>query len=290
MVAGKDGVFELDARGAVKRRIGTLSGAAAPRFLPGGRSLLVLQANERLVELELATGEERTLSGPWTASIACAGAEPVEVGLQADDALELASDGRHVCLELSDRNTNMASYVLSLRANLARRTFEARWTLGCDTAKSLERFRCTTEDEPQPRAAGFGYDFDSSGRLLERPLGSDGDGWSFAAASANERWLVLRGNQEDGDYIHFNLLVVDRQRGAVFPVPEAYVTAAPIWPAPLTSADLADPSRERLGTRAGDFVTESSIRFLDGDRLVIDDLLLFLNDERIVRIPGDPAR
>jgi hypothetical protein len=111
----------------------------------------------------------------------------------------------------------------------------------------------------------------------------------LAEKSPRGRFIVLRGNFEEGDYIHFNLLVVDRRTGAVLPLPNADSKEPPAWPQPLTPAELADPSRQRLGPRAGDYVGESQLRFASETLLAAGELLFFFEHERVSALPGDLA-
>ena len=87
-----------------------------------------------------------------------------------------------------------------------------------------------------------------------------------------------------------NNRVVRRRTGAVFPLPGRDDARVPTWPTPLTATELADPSRARLGSRAGDYVGEDSLRFAGPARLVVGTLLFLLERQRVVGLAGDLAR
>jgi hypothetical protein len=292
VVAGKDGVFVLDAAGG-RRRVGKAKDAAAPRFVPGRRAIVFLHANTEFVELDLETGVERVVAGPWRVVLECPRAPSVSLELQADDDVKLDVDGRHACVALWDRNLNMASFGVSIRADLVAHTFEARAELGCTDAETDVRTVCNEGVEPRAVPAEHPYALDEKASVLRSPSGAVWvrfADWAVHAKSPSGRWLVMRGNVEEGDYIHFNLFVVDLLTGAVWPVPERVPGTKTAWPAELNGDELADPSRKRLGARAGDYVGESTVRFVEPDVLVVGELLLLLTDQRVIELDGDLAR
>jgi len=295
VVAGEEGVFELAVDGTVQRLIGSITGASAPRFVRDGRSIVVLQAASRLVEIDLATGHSETVSGPWVPSTTCAGESEVEVSLMSDDDLTVDQNGRHVCIQLLDANENMASHALSVYADLETKAVQLQWPADCGGSdKNAHPFECTPMDASSSAGGSFSdstFVFDETGRVRTVPSSNAADttkGWTHVASSPNRRWVVLRGNEMDGDYFHWNLLIADRRMRAVFAVPPDDVDPAG-WPEPLAAQDLADPSRERLGARAGDFVTESTVRFFGDDRLVVGHLLILFEAQRVVRLQGELA-
>jgi hypothetical protein len=293
VIARKDGVFVLD-QNWEPRRLSSTPDAAAPRFLPGRRAIIFLQANRRLMELDLETGAERAVAGPWSTTVACAGSPAVELSLQTDQDVALDAQRARVCIELMDRNLNMASHVVSIRVNLAAQKFEMRSTLGCGARRAASAFDCGPRSaEPAPAANDFPYAFDQDAGVVRSKSGASLgklSEWVIEGVSPNGRWVVLRGNMEDADYIHFNLLVVDRLKGVVLPLPNRESDAKTAWPAPLDRGDLDNPSRERLGVRAGDFVGESTVRFAEPDTLVAGDLMFLLDVEKVVVLDGELAR
>lgn len=293
MIARKDGVFVLD-QSWEPRRLSSTPDAAAPRFLSGRRAIIFLQANRRLMELDLETGVERAVAGPWSTVVTCAGSPAVELSLQTDQDVVLDAQRARVCIELMDRNLNMASHVVSIRVDLAAQKFEMRSTFGCSARRAASAFDCGPRwVEPAPAASDFPYAFDQGACVVRSTSGTSFGkfvDWSIHAVSPSGRWVVIRGNTEDADYIHFNLLVVDRLKGVVLPVPNREPGVKTAWPAPLHRGDLDNPSRQRLGTRAGDFVGESTVRFAEPDTLVAGDLLFLLDVEKVVELDGELAR
>jgi hypothetical protein len=293
VIARKDGVFVLDGNWE-PRRLSSTPDAAAPRFLPGRRAVIFLQANRRLMELDLETGAERVVAGPWSTSVNCDGGPAVELALQMDQDVVLDAQRARVCIELMDRNLNMVSCAVSIRVDLAAQKFETRSTLGCGAANSASGFDCGPRWVERAQASSdFPYAFDQGAGVVRSTSGTSFGkfvDWSIHGVSPTGRWVVIRGNTEEADYIHFNLVVVDRLTGVVLPVPNREPDAKTAWPAPLDSGDLANPSRQRLGKRAGDFVGETTVRFAEPDTLVADQLLLLLDLEKIVQLDGELAR
>jgi hypothetical protein len=85
-------------------------------------------------------------------------------------------------------------------------------------------------------------------------------GYQADVGSPSGRWLVLAGDQEDGDYIHRNVVLLDRTTGEVFPIP-GEPTAR--WPAPLAASGKRSPPRIRTPVAAtSSIVGETDLRWL----------------------------
>jgi hypothetical protein len=102
------------------------------------------------------------------------------------------------------------------------------------------------------------------------------------SSSPSGRWVVLRGNYAEGDYIHSQWLLLDTHRGELFAIAEG--TKA--WPAPLTPAQLGALTYD---TVVNGVVAETPMIWLAGDRLVIETRLI-LPGEAVVEMPGYLAR
>jgi hypothetical protein len=220
----------------------------------------------------------------------------ISLAVQTDDDVTLDEQGRYLCVELFDRNLNMASAGISVRVDLAAGSFEQKAMLrpeSCSVIPTGEAFDCRSKPTRAPEVERFPYSFAEANFALNGPSNQAFgrlDDFAVEQTSSDGRWLLLSGNREEGDYVHRNLLAFDRLEGSVFPIPGSDIDSPPGWPEPLRGPELFDPSRERLGTRAGDFVAETSVRFAGTDRLVAGGVLLFLRERRAVRLPGDLAR
>ena len=107
------------------------------------------------------------------------------------------------------------------------------------------------------------------------------DGWDVRAVAPSGRWVLLTGNEQSEDYIHFDALLLDTGKHELFPL------RAGRWPRPLSAAQRGE--LERIGDKTTGIVGESDVRFLEGDILVMDELVV-VPEQRIFKIGGDVAR
>jgi hypothetical protein len=296
IVAGAAGIFELGSAGEPVRRLGSSDQASYPRFLPGSSALVFVHQGTTLRRLEIATGTERAVAGPWQAHVVCNEDVRFELAVQAHEDVQVDGDGRHVCVSLNDRNVNMASIASHVRIELGSGHLEQGLTPfdhACLPLARSEPARC----EPSPKAAPshrppLPYAFDSERHALldtsGKLIAEIGD-FELAIEAENDRYSVLRGNFEEGDYIHFQLLVLDRRTGELLPLPSVDAATAPAFPVALGRAELARLSRRTLGERAGDFVGEDTLRFHGPERLVAGKLLVLFGPRRLVALPGEVA-
>ena len=92
--------------------------------------------------------------------------------------------------------------------------------------------------------------------------------------SPSGRWLVLSGDQEDGDYIHRGLVLFDRESGEVYPL-----VLRRSWPSPLRPVGKHNPPRIKTPiAKAAPAVGETDVRWLgtssDSEYLIVDDLVV----------------
>lgn len=294
--AGESGVFDLGSDGSRRIRLSSALNASSPRYVDEGRSIVFLSGGNTLRRLDLATGVDSLIAGPWNTSNGCDSKDLESLEVQTDDDVVLDASERYVCVDLYDRNINMASAGVSVRVDLTTGTFQQRTTLlpeGCSNAPLADSFNCNSPVETEPKAAQFPYSFDEDNFAVIGPSGeSFGKLTEFtpSLAAPGGRWVLLRGNQEDADYIHVNLLLLDRLSGSIVPIPSLDEDTRSTWPTPLTKLELSEPSRAKLGKRAGDFVAETTVRFIGPNRLVVGNLLMLLDSERLVGLPGDIVR
>ncbi len=292
-VAGKQGIVEIGADGTIGRKLVATEDASSPRYLPGRKGIVYLAGADVHV-LSLDTGkDEKIATMPTQAKCHADSEEDITLAVQDRDDVRLDADGTHLCVLLQDRNVNMMSFARSVRVDLKSHKVEDRWTAwdsNCDEKATGEVLDCPQREAPAApkKDASFPYRYEEH-KLIGpegKNLGGIGDFvLDTAPPSPSGRWVILAGNLEEGDYIHMNLLLLDRQTGEVFPLGGE----SGKWPKPLKKKELKKPTREALGDRAGDFVGESARYFLDDNTLVMDNALLFLDQKKVVAIPGELA-
>jgi hypothetical protein len=86
--------------------------------------------------------------------------------------------------------------------------------------------------------------------------------------------MILNGDQEDADYIHRGIVLLDRAKGEVYPIHERHS-----WPAPLRAGGKQKlPQIKTPIADACPAVGETDVRWLgnsaDSELLIIDDLVV----------------
>jgi hypothetical protein len=91
--------------------------------------------------------------------------------------------------------------------------------------------------------------------------------------SPSGRWSVLRGDVEEGDYIHARLLLLDRDKGELFRIAESRS-----WPPPLRPKGKHGLPQIKTPVDTIDVVGESDVRWLgssaESELLVVDSLVV----------------
>jgi hypothetical protein len=172
---------------------------------------------------------------------------PLRLAIQEADDFIIFKGGRRACMSLMDRNINMASVSVDVAIDLTSGKVRRWLTMGSEdcappagvkVAAPDSAPKCIADLSPPPsrgRREAYEFEFASGGVLKRR--GKAGArvlkirGYSpeeTVGLSPSGRWSVLRGEQEDGDYIHAQLVLLDREAGEIFPIREGAV-----WPAAL---------------------------------------------------------
>jgi len=282
VAAREDGLYELTADGRDVRRL-SATPAQHPRWhVPGRRLVFLTRDAGELRALELDTAKERVIARVRSrldcpsGFVSPDGPDPT-VELRLHEDADFVVDARRACLRLMDRNSNMASYLVDIRIDLA-------------TGRTVDYLSIAPESCKLPRreapahcegAALVTVARDLEPRDLE-PAGPPG--FTAFARSPSGRWVVLRGNPMEGDYIHSQVVLYEPATRRSFPVVGELAEKGGGWPAPLTAEQLALDAAQ-LGQIVGDVVGETSIYWLEGrdDRLVIDETLV-IPGVRIVRV------
>jgi hypothetical protein len=281
--------------------------AKFPRWL-GPDTVLVARAvrdddfsqGGRLDRISLADGKRTRVAKlpPFSCAGTTGGDASVDresTALSIQDGTDFVVDAgkRFVCIELMDRNVNMASLAVAMRVDLETGKVERRLTLGKEECKppddvavddgesddvQSDKRGCTAEAARPAQGAPASFPFTFADGALLRQGSSKRvltiRGYDDALLiSPSGRWAVLGGDQEDGDYIHRSLVLLDRATGHVFPI-----RASPHWPAPLLPASKTKARLETPIPRTVSVVGETDVRWLgtgeETELLVIDDLVV----------------
>jgi hypothetical protein len=235
----------------------------------------VLAAGE-IRRLSLETGDERKVAVLPRTFKTC-GQKPdfpphhafpaARLDIQEDGDFVLDAGGRAACLTLMDRNANMVNVSIELRVDLSSGAVLHRVNIGGDCAKVPPTWpACPVQQWSPPEAPPAGLGLPAN--VQEESVAPGG------------RWSVLAQPALEGDYIHRSLFLLDRKRKLVFPI------AAGPFPGPLAPAALGLGDG---GPGTVDAVGESTVRWLDGDALLVDELLV-VPGQQGVRLEGDVAR
>lgn len=311
IVAGKKGIREVSLDGKTVRVLARVA-AGHPR-LYGDRQVIYLAVDKQDVNtllavksLDLATGKTRLVA---TLPPAVCGGEGSADGGDGEPrtTLALQTDGDFVvdakrqiaCLEVSDRNANMASVVMMARIDLRKGKVERRLTIvaegfvcampGVDV--NHERYECNDSpvgiDPTAEKVKSFPVAALRDGSAEDALVVAGGAvkltlaGFTPGALSPSARWQVLLGNYDEGDYIHFDAFLLDRKNGAIHPLREG------AWPTPFTGKQLERPKKLKTTNAVG----ETTLRWLDVgvDALLVDETI-FIPEARSLAIGGDVAR
>jgi hypothetical protein len=196
-VLSPKGVLEVDARGKAVRVVSP-SRASAGRRLPGGAEALVyVPEQHELRRLDLNTGTEKVVIRLPERAPTCSQGETIatrELDVQSPSDL-LLDPPRAACLTLMDRNLNMASYGLTVYANLTGGPHRVSPSLGsCPEYKGpwCKRDMSVKPGRPAPK------------RLPGLPEAVVGE-----STSPSGRWTLVWFVSDSGDYIYLSYYLLD---------------------------------------------------------------------------------
>lgn len=264
IAANRAGVFEVTRDGRDVRQLSKTS-AQQPRWVVPGRRLVFLTEDAaELRSLDLETAKEKTVARVRTRLDCPSGSVPagtpdpgVSLRLHDDDDF-VVGQGR-ACLRLMDRNANMADFILDVRVDLATGRAEEFIPTARDNCKVARR-----EAPPCERPLRRGTD-------KVPPSEHAGPPDFFAnEVSPSGRWVLLHGNNEQGDYIYHQVVLYEIATRRTFPIFVRDAGDRP-WPAPVPADQLTVP--DALGDSV---IAETPIYWLPGpdDRLVVDGYLI----------------
>ena len=306
IVGSKRGLEAWQPDGSGKRMI-SRGVALRPRWIDATRVLVIVSRDSdlakgaRLERISLSDGKRSKVAKlPPFACKQPADAKPdstqesqLDLAIQDPSDFVVDKGGQKACISLMDRNINMMTYALEVAIDLKKGKVERWLTAGGDTcippdgvelAESEAKLDCSAaERSPQSQvvAPPFPFTFTENG-ILKKGQGEEGDpvlkipGYApnEDATSPSGRWMVLSGDQEDGDYIHRSLVLLDREKGEVFPL-----RLSRTWPAPLRAGGKQKlPHIKTPIAKTSGAVGETDVRWLgtstDSERLIIDDMVV----------------
>lgn len=271
-VAGEQGVREVALDGKTLRTVSSEK-VSNPRRMPDGKSLLYLVPGKpELRRMDLETGaSSKVATLPRSFRLCKLPANESETTFKFTDLnIQSAGDfvidksGKAACMELMERNFNMADVIINLRVPLLG-SGKAQWAAslpdGCPGPK-LAACEPARQTPAVPPAAP--YDLDAgwlvAGKKRVIKLGR-GD-FKVDSVSPGGFLAVIGGNIDEGDYIHRTLYLLDRRDGTIRTIGKKSVV--------LTQKLLSTMDAESESA-----VGETTIRWINDEVLLIDSKLVY---------------
>lgn len=265
IVGNDDGLREVGLDGRLVRTISDTP-ASHPRLLASGELLFLNPRSLELRRLDLGTGEETTIA-TVPRHPECGDSLDVSIDIQSAADFVVDEGSGSVCLRLMDRNANMADYGIVLRLDLEEGTLhESVWLPSTCNDGDTDEDLFVCEDSAPPHHGGS-----PPQRAADLP-----EEYVEESRSPSGRWALISGEPVMGDYVWRTLFLRETSSGRLFPF------NAGRWLEPIDPAAPLD---------AGDTVRaagESTIRWLEGDLLQIDELLV-IPGSRAIQLGGLPA-
>ncbi|MEY4576564.1 MAG: hypothetical protein RL701_1267 [Pseudomonadota bacterium] len=301
LIVGNETGLELWAPDGRSHRVLSVGAAMHPHRIDDHTVLAVRPKHDRYL-LQGASIEKISLRDGSRSQVAelpefsCSNStedDPVMFGgldIQDPSDFALTADGRVACINLMDRNINMANVLVRVRVELDSGRVTRWLAVGEDECRAPADMRIgepseaetCKRDTPAPAptvtAPTFPYTFDERTGYVqttgEKPTRlARLHEYTHELTSPSGRWLVLGGDIEEGDYSHRRIVLCDRTDGALYPV---RAEAGP-WPAPLTAAKRGGRIRVQTADMA-DVVGETDLRWLgdsaETEVLVVDQLVI----------------
>ena len=287
------------------KRVISRGTALHPRWLDATNVVVIatrefnLAKGARLERISIGDGQRSKLAKippfscrqPSDGNVENTAPQDLVLALQDPSDFEVDEGGQKACISLMDRNINMMDYAVDVLVDLKAGRVQ-RWLtageescippMGVPLSQMSANLKCKSRSTPPsvgPKS--FSYSFTEQGTLLrERPDGGEPvlkiPGYRPApnAVSPSGRWLILSGDQEDANYIHQGIVLLDREKGEVYPI---HVGRS--WPAPLRPKGTQKPPHIKTPIAdAAPVVGETDIRWLgtsaDTELLIIGDLVV----------------
>jgi hypothetical protein len=311
LVVGSQRGLEAWRRDGSDKRLVSAGAALSPRFLDDTSVVVVASgdaANPELLagggvleRISLVDGQRQPLAK--LPPFACKRPRNADderpdltgFGIQDPGDFIVFPEKRRACMNLMDRNINMASVWVQVFVDLDRGKVRRSLIMGKEVCVPPAGVKVVDSDAaggacavslPSEEHADRAFPFAFKGRepedefgILVRATGervlkirryyehSEGN-------SPSGRWVLLRGDQEDADYIHANVVLLDRETGEVFPIREGRT-----WPAPLRATGKRGLPHIKIPIEeTASVVGETDVRWLgdsaDTELLVLGELVV----------------
>ncbi|MET0389379.1 MAG: hypothetical protein ABW321_25620 [Polyangiales bacterium] len=322
LIVGSMRGLEAWQRDGSSKRVISADPALHPRWLDK-HTLLVLRPEEDAYDLRRGFVERVSLDGrrergAQLPDVDCnlseeeddvenhEGALPLDV--EGPDAFLVDRELGIACIDMMDRNINMANVAVDVRLDLRSGQLQSFLSVGDKQCKAPPHVKvgrpdadsaCSTDDpnegdDESVDDGEYAFGFDSDRHWVWRRNGTTRvkhviiSEYQLESTSPSRRWQLIGGDVEEGDYIHRSVLLLDRQTGELFsvpPSPRAWSTSAPLVAA---KGRLRTPVRD-----TADVVGESDVRWLgstpESELLVIDHLVI-APGRAIFDVDGEIAR
>lgn len=261
-----------------------------------------------MLEVDIRRRSERVLVPDLLASLTrCPDGSTEELGwleIHSDEDFRVDAERGLACMIMMDRNLNMADFMVETKVGLISRVASTRVQFGVHCGQEVrssfdpdcESTTVRVGSPSLPRELLEPYRVEQ-GALLRRtgdkdevvagpfpPLDDDGEpsaqglrglaSFGVHSVSPSGRWALLMGNEAEGDYFHYDWLLLDVQQGELYAITEA------AWPDPLPGDELGT-----LDSLGNDIFAETTTLWISDDRLIVDERLV-RPGEAVVDLPG----
>lgn len=286
VVAGEGGVREVGLDGKTLRTI-SRERVSHPRRMPDGKSLLYLVPGKpELRRMDLETGSSVKVAALPRSFRLCKQPEQdaeqilkfAELDVQSAGDFVIDKSGKAACLELMDRNLNMASVILNLRVPL-QGGGKVQWATSIpDTCPGPKLTACEPAKSPSPEPPAGSYDVEEgwlvAGKKRVAKLGK-GD-FHSERPSPGGLWLIISGIVEEEDYIYRALFLLNRRDGTIRTIGKR-------------SAVLTRKQLRTMDVESEVAVGETTIRWINDEALIVDTKLVFPG-KGFVELSGEVAQ
>lgn len=285
LVAGEQGVREVGLDGKTLRVI-SREKASNPRRMPDGKSLLYLVPGKpELRRMDLQTGASSKVAALPRSFRVCKQPEQDEEQVLKFADLDVQSAGDFVvdksgmaaCLELMDRNLNMADVIINVRVPLqggAKVQWATSMPDGCPGPKLTS---CEPVRSPLAVPPAGSYDVEDgwlvSGKRRVARLGKGA--FHNELVSPGGLWAIISGIVDEGDYIYRALFLLNRRDGTIRTIGKRSVV-------------LARKQLRTMDAESEVAVGETTIRWITDDVLLIDSKLVFPG-KGLIELGGEVA-
>lgn len=286
VVAGEGGVREVGLDGKTLRTI-SRERASHPRRMPDGKSLLYLVPSKaELRRMDLATGTSIKVAALPRSFRICKqpqqDAEQIlqfaELDVHSARDFVLDKSGEAACLELMDRNINMASVIINLRVPLVGGGKVQRAISMPHNCPGPKLPACEPASSAVAVPPAGAYDLEDgwlvAGKKRVVKLGK-GD-FHTDAVSPGGTWAVISGNIEQGDYIYRSAYLLSRRDGTIRTVGKRGVV-------------LPNKQLRTMDAPSESVVGETPIRWISDEVLLIGSKLVFPG-KGLVELSGEVAQ